>query len=178
MTVYSKVSYDEQDDGRILKVARKQQCIMFPASTAFLNDKVKAELDMKTKKGEDEDEVQFFFIKVLIDAMDKDSKNYTVKIWKYDMGSPEDFLKLRTTLNEQIKNNGFAGNYEMVVNLAQAMLVGRSLDVKLLPLPQPQLRARMDAQTNPSAQRATQLRSVLARACSVSIQNLNTTTVP
>jgi hypothetical protein len=50
--------------------------------------------------------------------------------------------------------------------------------VKLLPLPQPQLRARMDARTNPSAQRATQLRSVLARVYSVSRQNLNTTNVP
>jgi hypothetical protein len=50
--------------------------------------------------------------------------------------------------------------------------------VKLLPLPQPQLRARTNAQTNPSAQRATPLRSVLARVCSVSRQNLNTTTVP
>jgi hypothetical protein len=50
--------------------------------------------------------------------------------------------------------------------------------VKLLPLPQPQLRACMNTQTNPSAQRATQLRSVLARVCSVSRQNLNTTTVP
>jgi hypothetical protein len=34
---------------------------------------------------------------------------------------------------------------------------------KLLPLPQPSLCARTDAWTNPSAQRATQLRSVLAR---------------
>jgi hypothetical protein len=34
--------------------------------------------------------------------------------------------------------------------------------VKLLPLPQPPLRSRTDARTNPSAQRATQLRSVLA----------------
>jgi hypothetical protein len=50
--------------------------------------------------------------------------------------------------------------------------------VKLLPLPQPQLRARMDSRTNPSAQRATQLRSVLARVYSVSKQNLNTNTVP
>jgi hypothetical protein len=50
--------------------------------------------------------------------------------------------------------------------------------VKLRPLPQPQLRARTYAQTNPSAQRATQLRSVLARVYSVSRQNLNTTTVP
>jgi hypothetical protein len=51
-------------------------------------------------------------------------------------------------------------------------------NVKLLSLPQPQLREHTDAQTNPSAQRATQLRSVLARVCSVSRQNLNTTTVP
>jgi hypothetical protein len=44
------------------------------------------------------------------------------------MGSPDDFLKWQTTLNEQNNNNGFAVNYEMVMNLAQAMLVGRSLD--------------------------------------------------
>jgi hypothetical protein len=43
--------------------------------------------------------------------------------------------------------------------------------VKLLPLPQPQLRTHTNAQTNPSAQRATQLRSVLARVCYVSRQN-------
>jgi hypothetical protein len=50
--------------------------------------------------------------------------------------------------------------------------------VKLLPLPQPPVRARTDARTNPSAQRATQLRSVLARVYAVSIQNQTTTTVP
>jgi hypothetical protein len=50
--------------------------------------------------------------------------------------------------------------------------------VKLLPLPQPPVRARTDARTNPSAQRATQLRSVLARVYDVSIQNQITTTVP
>jgi hypothetical protein len=49
---------------------------------------------------------------------------------------------------------------------------------KLRPLPQPQLRARTYAQTNPSARGATQLRSVLARVCSVSRQTLNTTPVP
>jgi hypothetical protein len=38
--------------------------------------------------------------------------------------------------------------------------------------------ARTDARTNPSAQRATQLRSVLARVYSFSRHNLNTTTVP
>jgi hypothetical protein len=50
--------------------------------------------------------------------------------------------------------------------------------VKLLPLPQPQLCAHTDARTNPSAQRATQLMSVLARVYSVSRQKQTTTTVP
>jgi hypothetical protein len=49
---------------------------------------------------------------------------------------------------------------------------------KLLPLPPPPVRARTDARTNPSAQRATQLRRVLARVNAVSIQNQITTTVP
>jgi hypothetical protein len=50
--------------------------------------------------------------------------------------------------------------------------------VKLLPLLQPRLNTRTYAQTNPSAQRATQLSSVIARVRSVSRQNLNTTNVP
>jgi hypothetical protein len=50
--------------------------------------------------------------------------------------------------------------------------------VKLLPLPQPPLRARTDARTNPNAQRATQLRSVLARVYAVSRQNQITNIVP
>jgi hypothetical protein len=41
---------------------------------------------------------------------------------------------------------------------------------KLLPLPRPPLCARTDARTNPSAQRATQLRSVLARVYAVARQ--------
>jgi hypothetical protein len=48
---------------------------------------------------------------------------------------------------------------------------------KLLPPPQPPVRARTDALTNPSAQRATQLRSVLARVYAVSIQNQITNNV-
>jgi hypothetical protein len=52
------------------------------------------------------------------------------------------------------------------------------MGVKLLPLPQPPVRARMDARTNPSAQRATQLRSVLVRVYAVSLQNQITTSVP
>jgi hypothetical protein len=50
--------------------------------------------------------------------------------------------------------------------------------VKLLPLPHPPVRARTDERTNPSAQRASQLRSVLARVYAVSRQKKITTTVP
>jgi hypothetical protein len=50
--------------------------------------------------------------------------------------------------------------------------------VKLLPLPQPPVRAHTDARKNPSAQRANQLRSVLERVYAVSRQNQITTFVP
>jgi hypothetical protein len=60
MTVHSKINYDDQDDGRILKAARKQQYIMFPAPIAFLNDELKVELEMKTKKDAKEDDTKFF----------------------------------------------------------------------------------------------------------------------
>jgi hypothetical protein len=50
--------------------------------------------------------------------------------------------------------------------------------VKLLSPLQPHLRTRTYAQAYPSAKRAIHLKSVLARVYSVSIQNLNTTTVP
>jgi hypothetical protein len=53
-----------------------------------------------------------------------------------------------------------------------------TLPLKLLPLPQPPVRAHTDAWTNPSAQRATQLSCVLARVYAVSIQNQITTTGP
>jgi hypothetical protein len=65
----------------------------------------------------------------------------------------------------------------LILHQANSLQVLRGC-VKLIPLPQPPVRARTDTRTNPSAQRATQLRSVLARVCSVSRQNLNTTTVP
>jgi hypothetical protein len=53
MMVYSKQSYDDQDDGHILKAARKEQYIMFTGPIAFLNDELKAELGMKAKKEEE-----------------------------------------------------------------------------------------------------------------------------
>jgi hypothetical protein len=53
MTVCSEQSYEDQYEGRILKEARKQQYIMFPAPISFINDKLKAELGMKSKEEEE-----------------------------------------------------------------------------------------------------------------------------
>jgi hypothetical protein len=131
MTVYSKQSYEDQDDKRILKVARKQQYIMFPAPIAFLNDELKAELGIKSKKEEEEDDAKFCSLKVPMDHEDKESKTYVVKAKKYDSGTPEEFLKWRLILNEQMKNNGYTGSYDMIMNLVQAMLTGRSLEAFL-----------------------------------------------
>jgi hypothetical protein len=132
MTVFSKQNYKDQDDGRILKAARKQQYIMFPAPISFLNDELKTELGMKTKKEEEEsDHAKFCSLKVPIDDEDKESKTYMVKVNKYDSGTPEEFLKWRLTLNDQVKNNGYDANYDNFMNLAQAMLTGRSLEALL-----------------------------------------------
>jgi hypothetical protein len=129
MTVFSKQDYEDQDDGRILKAERKQQYIMFPAPISFLNDELKAELGMKTKKEEEEtDDAKFCSLKVYMDHEDKESKTYVVKVKKYDSGMPEEFLKWRFILNEQTKINRFSGKHDMIMNLAQAMLAGRSLE--------------------------------------------------
>jgi hypothetical protein len=72
--------------------------------------------------------VQSFPLKVPIDPVDKDSKTYIVKIHKYDTGTPEEFKKWQMTLMEQIKANGYGEKYDMVMNLAQAMLHGQGLD--------------------------------------------------
>jgi hypothetical protein len=132
MTVFSKQNYEDQDDGRILKAARKQQYIMFPAPIAFLSDELKAELGMKTKNEEEEtDDAKFCSLKVPMDHVDKESKTYVVKVKKYNSGTPEDFLKWRPILNEKTKTNGYAGKHNMIMNLAQAMLAGRSLEAFL-----------------------------------------------
>jgi hypothetical protein len=131
MTVYSKHSYEDQDDGRILKAAKKQQYIMFPAPIAFLNGELKAQLGMKTKKKEEEDDAKFCSLKVPMDHEDKESKTYVVKVNIYDSGTPEEFLRWRLILNEQMKDHGYNANYDMVINLAQAMLAGRSSEAFL-----------------------------------------------
>jgi hypothetical protein len=72
MLVYSKHSYEDQDDGRILKAARKQTYIMFPAPIYFLNNELKSELGMKSKKEEEEDDAKFCLLKVPMDHEDKE----------------------------------------------------------------------------------------------------------
>jgi hypothetical protein len=87
---------------------------------------------MTTKKEEDaSDDAKFCSLKVPIDHENKESKTYVVKIKTYDSGTPEELLKWRLILNEQVKNNGYTGNYDVIMNLAQAMLVGRSLEAFL-----------------------------------------------
>jgi hypothetical protein len=132
MTVFSKQNYEDQDDRRNMKPARKQQYIIFPAPVSFLKDELKAELRMKSKKekkGDADDE--FCSLKVPIDHEDKDYKMYTVKVKRYDSGSPEEFLNWRLILDKQVKNNGYTDNHDNIMNLAQAMLVGRSLEAFL-----------------------------------------------
>jgi hypothetical protein len=128
MTACRNVSYDDQDDGRMLKAARKKHYIMFPAPISFLNDELKSELGMNTKKEDEEDDTKFFPLKVPIDPADKDSKTYIMKIHKYDMGLPEEFLSWWMTVTEQVKADVYGGKYDMAMNLAQAMLHGRGLD--------------------------------------------------
>jgi hypothetical protein len=79
---------------------------------------------MKAKKDDEEDDTTFCSLKVPIDPADKDSKTNIVSIHKYDTGTPEEFLKWRMTLMEQIKANFYEGKYDMVMNLAQARLYG------------------------------------------------------
>jgi hypothetical protein len=64
----------------------------------------------------------------------------------------------------------------LILHQANSLQVLRGC-VKLLPLPQPPLRTRTDERTNPSAQRATQLRSVLACVYAVARQNQITNSV-
>jgi hypothetical protein len=114
-----------------MKAARNQQYIMFPAPISFLDDELKAELGMKKKEKEDETSDAFCSLKVPIDHDEKESKTYTVKVKRYDSGSQEEFLKWRLILAEQVKNNGYTYNLDSIMNLAQAMLTGQSLEAFL-----------------------------------------------
>jgi DNA-directed RNA polymerase subunit L len=83
---------------------------------------------MKSKKEVEDADDEFCSLKVTIDHEDKESKTYMVKVKNYDSGTPEEFLKWRLTLKEQVKKNGYDANHDNVMNLAQAMLAGRSLE--------------------------------------------------
>jgi IS1 family transposase len=87
MMVFRKNNYE--DDGRIMKAARKKQYIMFRAPISFLDDELKAELGMKAKKEiEEEMRDNYCSLKVPIDHSDKESKTYTVKVKRYDSAPP------------------------------------------------------------------------------------------
>jgi hypothetical protein len=89
-------------------------------------------LGMKTKKEEEESyDAKFCSSEVPIDHEDKESKKSVFKIKTYDSGTPEEFLKWRLILNEQVNNNGYTGNYDSITNLAQEMLAGHSLEAFL-----------------------------------------------
>jgi hypothetical protein len=70
-------------------------------------------------------------LKVPIDHDDKEYKTYTVKVKIYDSGSSEEFLRWCLILSEQVKKNGYTYNPDNIMNLAQAMLAGRSLEAFL-----------------------------------------------
>jgi hypothetical protein len=61
---------------------------MFPSPISFLNDELKSELGMESKKEEEEDDAKFCSLKVPMDHDDKESKTYVVKVNTYDMGTP------------------------------------------------------------------------------------------
>jgi hypothetical protein len=88
---------------------------------------------MKKKEKEKEEEMSdnYCSLKVPIDHTDKESKTYTVEVKIYDSGPPEEFLKWRLILAGQVKNNGYGDNADNSMNLAQAMLAGRSLEAFL-----------------------------------------------
>jgi hypothetical protein len=66
---------------------------------------------MKAKKEKQEETSDnFCSLKVPIDHDDKESKTYTVKVKRYESGSPEEFLKWRLILAEQVNNNGYTDN--------------------------------------------------------------------
>jgi hypothetical protein len=104
---------------------------MCPAPIAFLNDELKEELGMKSKKEKEEYDAKFCSLKVPMDQEDKESKTYIVKVKKYDSGTPEECWRWCLVLNKQMKNHGYSANYDMVMNLAQVMLAGCSLEAFL-----------------------------------------------
>jgi hypothetical protein len=69
---------------------------------------LKAELGMKAKKKKEEETCDnYCSLQVPIDHLDKELKTDTVKVNRYDSGTPEEFLKWRLILEEKVKNNGY-----------------------------------------------------------------------
>jgi hypothetical protein len=116
-----------------MRVAWKQHYIMVLDPISFLDDELKAELGMKKKGKEKEEETSenYCSLKVPIDHTDKESKTYTTKVKRYYSGPLGELLKWSLILAEQIKKNSYGDNADNSMNLAQSMLVGRSLEAFL-----------------------------------------------
>jgi hypothetical protein len=66
-----------------------------------------------------------------------------VKVKRYDSGPPEEFLKWRLILAEQIKKNGYGDNADNSMNLAQSILAGRNLEAFLNEKPSQEAKNRV-----------------------------------
>jgi hypothetical protein len=80
---------------------------------------------------EEDADYEFCSLKIPIDYTDKESKTYVVNIKTYDSVTPDEFLKWCLILNEQMKNNGYTGNYDSITSLEKSMLAGRILEAFL-----------------------------------------------
>jgi hypothetical protein len=104
----------------------------------------------------------------------KDQKQWTQKndvYWRPGREHLGDYL----TKHHSAKHQKYLRR--LILHQANSLQVLRGC-VKLIPLPQNHFCMRTYAETYPSAQRSTHLKSVLAHVYSVSMQNLNTITVP
>jgi hypothetical protein len=90
------------------------------------------------------------------------SRDPKSRLWRVNL------IQKFETENLQCNHAHDNNNQKDLINYIHAACFSPVKSDKLLPLPQPPVRARMDARTNPSAQRATQLGSVLACVCTMS----------
>jgi hypothetical protein len=152
----------------------------------LFNQHVKVNRDGLTNRGESSDDLTISIFKSYLCVTDRDFFRYMRnKKDSYDDGEDFTVEQLLTMplikfqiLKESGKWNSLYPEQEKIVALTSEVTHLKDNNVKLFSLPQPHLRTRTYAHTYPSTQRATRLKSVLACVYSVSIQNLNNTTVP
>jgi hypothetical protein len=164
----SFLSYRDDAGASIFRAIEATQtggtyCFLFNENNRASVDMILTDIDEKLEAIRNWDDATVYYRYITTDDVEISSKNAQAQgksFWQ------EHYKLMSGTILEVVDTNMFDLPHQ------------RRPPVKLLPLPQPPVRARTDARTNPSAQRATQLRSVLARVYDVSIQNQITTTVP